>query len=349
MKKIKKILIVRTDRIGDVVLTTPCLKVLRQTYPNAWITLMVTPITKDLVSENPYIDEIILDDRKKKNKGFWGFMKLIKELCKKKFDLAIIFHTKRRANLACFLANIPMRLGYKNNKFGFLLTHPIRDTRHEGKKHETQYCLDVLRFLGIKPSDCELHVSMTNESREWFQKFLNKNKISKKDFLVGIHPGGSDPSRHWPEHYYSILVDSIIDKYGCKVVFLGGHDTIIAADNIKRFSKHLGYVYDLTGKTNLHQITHILQRCNMFVSNESGILHIGSSVGVPTVAIFTRNQPGINPERWAPLSEKSKVVSVSKEKTLFSFKKAGSAPPDFLEVISVSAVLEAVDEIYKLC
>ncbi|HPN87872.1 MAG TPA: lipopolysaccharide heptosyltransferase II [Candidatus Omnitrophota bacterium] len=349
MQKFNKILVVRTDRIGDVVLTTPSLKVLRENYPDAWITLMVTPFTKDLVSANPYIDEIMVDDRKKRHKGFWGFIKLIKDIRKKKFDAAIIFHTKRRSNLFCFFAGVPHRIGYKNNKFGFLLTHPIKDTRHEGKKHETQYCLDVLRSLGIKPIDCELHVSVTKESKEWLQEFLDKNKILNKDFLIGVHPGGSDPSRHWPEYRYRILVDSIIDKYGCKIIFLGGNDTVDVSDRIKRFSKHLESIYDLTGKTNLHQIAQMLGRCNMVISNESGILHVGSAIGAPTVAIFTRNQPGINPERWGPLSKKSKVISVPLQKSIFSFKKAGSAPRQLLELISVDEVLEAVDAIYKLC
>ena len=115
-------------------LTTPAIKALRQAYPASRITILVSPVTLDLVEGNPYIDEILVDDRKAPHRGLLGFWRLVRELRAKKFDLAVIFHTKRRYNFACFAAGIPFRLGYKNNKFGFLLTDPVKQWHHFTRK-----------------------------------------------------------------------------------------------------------------------------------------------------------------------------------------------------------------------
>jgi len=102
MSEFKNILIVRTDRMGDVVLTTPSIKALRKTYPKAKISILLAPSTRDLIDGNPNIDEILIDDRKKTHRGMGGFIKLVRLLRAKKFDLAILYHTKKRTILAQF-------------------------------------------------------------------------------------------------------------------------------------------------------------------------------------------------------------------------------------------------------
>src|SRR3989338_1410008 len=120
MKQFKNILIVRTDRIGDVVLTTPVISALRENYPHARLSMMVTPQTKDIVEGNPYLDSVIVFDRKEIGRNVGKLLGFILNLRKEKFDSAIIFHTKKITNLICFLAGIPQRVGYRNEKFGFL-------------------------------------------------------------------------------------------------------------------------------------------------------------------------------------------------------------------------------------
>ncbi|MBZ0166549.1 MAG: glycosyltransferase family 9 protein, partial [Candidatus Omnitrophica bacterium] len=144
MNTFHNILIVRTDRIGDVVLTTPAIRAVKNKFPQSRLTVLVSPLTYDLIHGLPWIDEIMVDDRAGLNKGIMGFCHLVHSMRYKKFDLAVVFHTKRRTNLACFLAGIPYRMGYKNNKYGFLLNHPVPDERHTGQKHESEYCLDLL-------------------------------------------------------------------------------------------------------------------------------------------------------------------------------------------------------------
>src|SRR3989338_9612697 len=169
-------LVVRTDRMGDVVLTTPFVKALRRAYPATHLSILVTPATKDLVIGNPYLDEVLVDDRAGRHKGVLGSLRLAREIRRGNFDAAFILHTKRRYNLACFLAGVPVRIGYRNDKMGFLLTHPLKDARHLGEKHESEYCLDVLKGVGI-PADIEdvlgMLVPVHKDAETWVLNWLN--------------------------------------------------------------------------------------------------------------------------------------------------------------------------------
>jgi len=343
----KNILIVRTDRIGDVVLTTPSITALRQHYPNAKISILVTPLTRELVEGNSCLDEVIIDDRKGEHKGY-GFFKLIRLIRRKRFDAAIIYHTKRRTNLACFLAGIPIRIGYKNKKFGFLLSHPIVDTRRKGEKHEAQYCLDVLKELEIESTDLNIYLPVSEESVVWAERFCKDYQIEKGDQLIAIHSGASDPSKQWSENHFAELIDSLIDHYSAKIVMIGSSKVSNGAKKIMSLTS--GKIIDVTGKTTVGQLAALITRCNLLVSNDSGPVHVAAGVGTPVISIFTRNQPGINPERWKPLSEQSRVVSVTpSQNSDISFKKARSIDTKYMELIATTEVLEAVDSLFKLC
>jgi len=346
MNEFKNILIVRTDRMGDVVLTTPSIRALRKTYPKAKISILLAPSTRDLIDGNPNIDEILIDDRKKAHRGMGGFVKLVRLLRAKKFDLAILYHTKKRTNLACFLARIPVRMGYKNSKFGFLLTDPIQDIRHHGKQHEVEYCLNLLKHLGIEDDQREVYVSIQEESQQWLKQWLKKNKIAKEGQLIAIHPGASDPSRRWPVNRFAELVTEMNQRYVCKLVLIGNFDIRETTRSIISLVDFP--ILDLTGMTTISQLASLLKRCTLLISNDSGPVHVASGVGTPVVSIFTRNQPGINPERWRPLGKKSRVVSIPPDDEI-SFAKAGSVDPKYLELIKTQEVLEAVDSVFKLC
>lgn len=343
----KNILIVRTDRIGDVVLTTPAITALRRHYPNAKISILIAPETRELVDGNSCLDEVIIDDRKGEYRGY-GFFKLIGLLRQKRFDVVINYHTKKRTNLACFLAGIPIRVGYKNKKFGFLLNCPIVDTRHKGEKHEAQYCLDVLGELGIESTDLNIHLPVNEKSVQWVELFCKDHHIEKKERLIAIHSGASDPSKQWSESHFAELIDDLADRYSAKIVMIGSSQVSESVKKIMSLIKNKAI--DMTGQTTVGQLAALMARCNLLISNDSGPVHVAVGVGTPVISIFTRNQPGINPERWKPLGEQSRVVSVAPSQSSgISFKKARSMDAEYMELIAVTEVLEAVDSLFKLC
>ncbi len=329
-KTFQHILIVRTDRIGDVVLTTPAIKAIRGAYPLARIAVLVTPSTFDLVNGNPYVDEIMVDDRASRHKGPLGFLRLVREIRAKQFDLAIIYHTKRRYNMACFLSRITCRLGYKNNKLGFLLSHPVKDIRALGEKHEAQYCLDVLKAIGIDNDDLDIFVPWQKEAEEWMAQWMSENNLKSNEFIV-VHPGASDPAKCWPTANFALLMDRLKERYAMKIVLIGSPQTIISAGEILSKTHGVSHFLDLSGKTTIAQMVSLLRRARLLISNDSGPVHVAAGVGGSVISLFMRDQPGINAERWRPLGPKSFIMD-NKQK-----------PGD----ISVESVCELVDQIFQ--
>lgn len=299
MKKPKKILIIRTDRLGDVILSTPVIKNLRNFYPDSHIAFMVRPYTKAIVENNPYLNEVIVYDKNDKHKSIISSIKFCLELRKKKFDVAYILNPTNRANLIAFFAGIPKRIGL-NRKFGRLLNHPIPDKKHEGKKHELDYTLGILEAAGIPVTEKNMYFPIEKISEEKIENLLLQHQIKDNDFVV-LHPSASCPSKRWPQENFIALAKLINEKTKLKI-------TVISAENEKKFSKELTKekgIIDFRGILSVSDTGSLLKRTKLFVSNDSGPVHIAASLNTPVISIFGRNDPGLSPKRWRPLGEKS--------------------------------------------
>lgn len=339
----RKILIVRTDRIGDVLLTTPVIKALRDNLPQAYIAMMVDPSASEIVKDNPYLDEVIIYDKKGLHKGFRENFKFILNLRRKEFDLALVLHTKHRMNLICWLSGIRERVGYCNEKFGFLLTKRLTDTRPEGLKHEVDYCLDVLKAIGIESGEKELFIPVDSESKKWAEDILKENHISNTDRLVAVHPAASCISKRWFPERFAKLADNLIEKYNVKILVVSGKEDISYSQEM--ISKTINRVLDFSGKTSLKQLAALLSKCCLFISNDSGPCHIAAAVRIPVISIFGRNQRGLSPVRWRPLGEKSIVVHKEigcKDCSAHNCQKKFAC----LQAITVDDILRYVDTIF---
>lgn len=341
----KRILVVRTDRIGDVVLTTPVLRELRRNYPYSYIAVMVSPYAEDIVKGNPYVDEVIVYDKaggKKNRGGFWSFVARLK---KKRFDLAIVLHVKKRTNLITFFADIPKRIGYYDKNFGFLLTDKIPDTRGLGLKHEVDYCLDILRNLGLRVEDRQLYMPLRKEALEWADRVLKENAIASNDKVAVIHPGASCVSKRWLKERFVVLANKLFEEYKFKVIVAAyGENDVAVADEITENIRH--QALNLAGKTSLPQLAAVLKRADIFISNDSGPVHIASALGTAVISIFGRNQAGLSPVRWGPVGEKDKYLhkEVGCSVCLAHNCKIGF---DCLKAITAEDVLKAIDDILK--
>lgn len=339
----KKILVVRTDRIGDVVLSTPALTALRENYPQSHIAVMVSPYTREIVEGNPYIDEVIVYDKDKLDKGLFGFWSFVRKLKRKSFDLAVILHTKKRTNLIAYLAGIPRRIGYQDKKFGFLLTDKIEDTRPLGLKHEVDYCLDVLEKIGIRATDKATYVAIKKEDLAWADKILESCGISKNDKVVCLHPGASCVSKRWLTVRFIELAKKLVKAHSAKIIIVASaKDTAIA----EKIAKNIEGSINLSGKTTLSKLAAVLKRSALFISNDSGPVHIASAVGTPVISIFGRNQAGLSPIRWGPIGRRDKYLhkDVGCAVCLAHKCKIGF---ECLKAITVDDVLDAADSILK--
>ena len=296
----KNILVVRADRVGDVVLTVPAIRALKHAFPDAKVSVWLDASTKPLLDGLPFIDEILVEDKRCGWPGYFSFLGMLR---RQKFDLAVIYHIKRRTNVACALAGIPVRVGYRNKKHGWFLTHPFEDRRHLGERHEAAYCLDLLKGIGVVAQDLSLELARDVQAERWADEFVAR-EFPQGAFLA-IHPAASCTTRRWPCASFAGLIDLLKDS-GLGIVLVGSADAQTLAREI--LSKTNCPVLDMTGKTSLAQLVSLFRRARAVVSNDSGPVHVAAGAGAPVISIFLRSQPGINPERWKPLGLKSRVV-----------------------------------------
>ncbi len=306
-KKLSRILIVRTDRIGDVLLSTPVIKALRQFYPQAYISMMVAPHALEIIEGNPYLDEVIVYDKDGKHKSWLRSLKFASRLKKKKFDLAVILHPTNRVHLLAFLARIPKRLGY-NRKLGFLLNEKKEHKKQEGLKHEAEYNLELLKDLGIAGRHTELYIPIKAESEKWVNDLFERVGISTSDKLLAINPGASCPSKLWPLERFAEVAARLSRAHNLKILVLAGPKDMFLAEKIALHQELKGKAINLAGKTSISQLASILKRCALFISNDSGPVHIASAVGTPVISVFGRNQPGLSPKRWGPLGKRDRYL-----------------------------------------
>jgi len=330
LKQIKKILVIRTDRIGEVLLTTPVITALKEAHPDAKVSMMVKAEVRALVEDNPNISEIIEYQGQGKGRGdpdsksgprqggvpvgvqvtklrssrllwlqafrFANFLKA------KRFDAVIIVNPKKEFHLAAFLAGIPIRVGF-DRKWGFLLTHRVKDLKFEAKKHEVEYNLDLVRALGIEPSD-KRPVLLVREKGQFSPELDFLNKPTRP--LVALHPCTSNPLKMWPKEHFARLGDLLFENGYNIAVVSGAEEMKSARETIGRM-KHKPI--DLAGKLPLKRFAQFLTGCRFLVSSDSGPVHIAAAVGTRVVALFGGQDPGSRPLRWAPYGEGHIVIA----------------------------------------
>jgi len=304
----QRILVARTDRIGDVLLTTPAVKALRLHYPTSYIAMMVAPATRQLVEGNPYLDEVIVLDKRGRHRGMLATWRLALALRRKGFDVAVILHPTVRVHLLCFLAGIRERIGY-DRKAPYLLTRTIPHKKQEGRKHELEYNFDVLGLLGVTTAERELFMPIRPDAEREVEGRLKEAGIAADVTLVAVNPAASDASKRWPAAKFAALIDRMGQMPGVRVAVVA--DAAHRAVTQELLLTTRVSVLDFTGAFDLSQLASFFKRCRLLVSNDSGPVHIAVAVHTPVISIFGRNQPGLGPERWGPVGPRD--VAVHKE------------------------------------
>jgi heptosyltransferase-2 len=302
--EIKKILAIRTDRLGEFILTLPAIHAIKAKFPNAHLALMLNPYNIEIVEGNPDIDEIIKYSEDE-FRGLRGTLRLAQEIKKCKFDAVVIFNPKQKFNLATFLARVPVRVGY-DRKWGFLLNRKIPDLKFLGIKHEIEYNFDLVKLIGI---DCQKQIfpiALASIKDHAAEQFLCKVGISDTLSLIAIHPWASNPLKEWPHISFIELSRKIIDELGFKVVIIAGEDAIGRTDNfVKQLNRK---VINLAGQTTLKELATILSRVRLLITNDSGPMHVAASQNVPVVALFRKEPVSVSAKRWGPVGANHIVI-----------------------------------------
>ncbi len=325
--KAKRVLVVRVDEIGDVVLSTPFLRELRRNLPDAWITLVVKPSAHNLVELCPYVNEVLTyewktlltDEQKLKD---WVMLMLrhmralelaLFHFWHRRFDLAILPRWDTDHYNATFLAYFSgahWRVGYSekvndhkrrfNSGYERLLTHVLSNNR---LKHEVERNLDILRFLGgmVKEEWLELWISPEDETFE--EQVLSPHGGRLEDLLVAIGFGAREPKRMWPITNFVELGIWLKREYDSRILVVGEKREQPLGQELKR---QIGdAVINIAGRATLRQTVALLRRCQLCVSNDAAPMHMAAVAGVTVIEISCHPKNGSmlhvnSPKRFGP-------------------------------------------------
>ncbi|MFX0137374.1 MAG: lipopolysaccharide heptosyltransferase II [Candidatus Hodarchaeota archaeon] len=290
-QKIKNILIYLSMGIGDIILFTPTLKIIKETFPHAQIALMTNMQSSyiNIFQGSGLIDEIIYFSRKS---NILKKIRFIKKMRDKHFDLLIngFWTDDIYLALICVLCNIPCRAGYCSNdkwhgSYDFIYNIKVEMGENE---HEIDRGLRLAYALGaFEPSIEKKPAIFLEEKDELFAKeFFIENRLEKNDLIIGIQPGTATHQKwkRWALEKYSELSSRLIKSHKAKIVIFGSRDELTLAENLKGMTKY--EVVDSIGKTTIKEAAALIKRCNLFICNDSGLMHISAAVDTPVIAIY---------------------------------------------------------------
>jgi heptosyltransferase II len=298
-EKIEKLLIRSANWIGDAVMTTPAVRAIRKNFTDAKISLLAKPWVVPVFENNPHIDQIIPYN----SGGALSTIKTAKMLSKYHFDGAILFQNAFEAAWIAYLAKIPIRIGYDTDLRKVLLTHPVRRSSKILRLHQTHYYNEILTGAGLKTDGTHLELYLSSKDRESALNMLKDSDIFETDLIVGINPSATFGSaKQWfPERFVQVA-DRLNKRFGSKTLIFGGPNDRELGANIMKMMKT--FAVDLSGKTTLTEAMALIARCRLFITNDSGLMHVAAALNVAQVAIFGST----NFAATGPWSSRSRIV-----------------------------------------
>lgn len=336
-KQIERILILKLDHAGDVLLATPAIKAIRKQFPLAHITLVAGPWAKGIVEGEPYINDII------SYSAFWHNrspdrtlniregIELIRILRRRRYDIFFDLKGDPFAIIMGFLSGIPKRIGYGWSGGGFLLTDEVETTI---KKYQVEILMDAVRIVDPKPETPQLRITVPVYEDRHVRAIMREEGWDESKLTIGFHVGSGCPSKLWPVERFADLMERVYGKLKAQIVVVGGSEDI---GLIKRLEGLLSFKpIVMAGKTTFEQTAAVIKRCSLFIGNDSVPVHIAAAVEVPVVVLFSAANDW---QRWRPYGNDVDVICKD-----VKCKGCEKAVCDNMECMS----LITVDEVFDL-
>lgn len=303
----RRILAVRLDNLGDVLVTTPALHAIKASLPNAHLTLLASPVGAQVAQLNPDIDDIIvyeapwMDPWHKLPQDSQREQEMIARVRREHFDAAIIFTSYHQSALPaaylCYLADIPLRLAASMDGPGSLLT-----TRHkhpERMMHEVERGLDLVGAVGLTTCETDLVLRVPVQARERVFDLLSSRGVDRSRPLVVVHAGCSMPARTYPWEMYAEVIDLLIERLDATVALTGSNEESELVEKIvgRARADHRQSILPVAGVLSFPDLCALIEAANLTITNNTGPMHISAAVKTPVIALFALTNP---PEQWGP-------------------------------------------------
>ena len=317
----QNILVVNFGQLGDVVLSLPALRAVREKFPDARITALVGKASAEIVEITDFVDEKIAVDRVKlrDSRKIWSIkeiFKLVKEIRHRKFDFIVDFHSLYETNLLGFVSGAKHRLyiNRENRSLDFLANFEPKPPREDKKLHLTEHYLNLLKPLGVENAKRFVQICPSDSDLETIENLFRAFDAKR---IVGMFPGAGHASRRWSLDKFARLAEILSGDSALQtIVFLGPEEADLREEVEGKFPAETLIVDKLT----LPQFAAALSRVRVLISNDTGAMHLGAIVGASIVLILDESAP----DTYLPLTEKLSIVQSGK-----------------LEEISVEEVLQA--------
>lgn len=346
VKNPKKILTIQLDGIGDVLLSTPAIKELKNNFPNAKIDVLVADHSKEILILNPNIDKVIIYNSillYKKYRSFKQLMKnlsLISKLKGRNYDVIIDLRADIRSILVAWLIGGKNRISQDIRSGGFLLTHTVP---YKGLVHEVERKLDIIKFITKREIENEpkLETYWQKNDEQRIKKILERKNI--KNFVI-IHPLVPWKPREWPKERFAKVADWIIENKDLDIIFVGSKEEkeeineIISLMKTKKKQK----AHNFASLVTIKQLAALIKKAKLFLGNDSGIMHIADAVEIPLIALFGPQDP----RRYGPISKNSRVIYHKVPCSPCSQTKC-KLEPSCMERIRLEEVIQVINSILK--
>ncbi len=310
-ERIRKLLVIRLDKIGDMVATTPIFRAIKEGWTHVHISVLVNPVNREIIVNNPFIDDILIYDKSGNHRNPIKKFLFFQQLSRMRFDIVIDPYLDYELKTA-----IITRLIGKRYRLGFtfsgkelfynirqpLLTDPVS----LNKKHMTDSLLDLIGCLGIKrmdrlSEDRRPQIFLTKDEKKRAKELLQREGIDVESVIVGIHPGGHFATQRWPVERFAEVSEYLITHHTTNVIlFGGGEDSSLISEFQACASRKPIILSDLA----LRDFMATLSYCTLFLCNNSGPLHIATALNIPTVSTMGPTDPS----RWWPQGDDHLVL-----------------------------------------
>lgn len=337
---IKKILVRSANWVGDAVMGLPAIAAVRHAFPRAQVSVLAKPWVAEIFEGNPSVERVILYHSPGEHQGIGGRWRLARVLRGEGFDLALLLPNSFDSALTVFLAGIPRRAGYRRDLRGPLLTHPVSAVEEVKRCHQVDYYLHMIEAIGLPPAGRTPALEPIPERVAEISPLLRSREVREEEPLLGISPGAAYGSaKEWFPERYGRVAERVAEELGARVLIVGSRGDRDVASRVQRGSR--APLVDLTGLTTLGQAMALISRCRLFLTNDSGLMHVSAALGVPTVAIFGSTDP----QKTGPLGASCRVM----RKPLPCspcFKSSCPKDRECMGLITAEDVMSAIQELW---
>jgi heptosyltransferase-2 len=290
-----RVLVRATNWVGDAVMSLPALRALRAAFPGAHLSVLARPWVAELYRRERAPDELILDTAARGPGDWAGKWRTARELRRRGFDCAVLFPNSFEAALVVRLAGIPCRIGYRRDGRGPLLTRAVPVPRRgEIPAHEAYYYLELLRRAGILDSLPDVETIELDRRTDALR--AGRERLAALGFdgeVIGVSPGAAfGPAKRWMPERFAEAAGLVAAKRGAVIALFGSAVERELCEQIAgRIRRMGGKAFNLAGETTLGEFVELAAACSLFLSNDSGAMHVASALAVPTVAVFGPTDP----------------------------------------------------------